>query len=103
MNSSTVARPHSGSTPIHALLVRALAGRKALLHNLSQVVTTLTTLFAAVEEGFNKAEQYEALARKSDSELAALGLSREGLPRFVMFSTTCASTSRSAQLPERKG
>jgi hypothetical protein len=38
-----------------------------------------------VEEGFNKAEHYEALARKSHSEPAALGLSREDLPRFVMF------------------
>jgi uncharacterized protein YjiS (DUF1127 family) len=53
--------------------------------NPSKVLTTLTTFFSAVEEGFNKAEQYEALARKSDSELAALGLSREDLPRFVMF------------------
>jgi uncharacterized protein YjiS (DUF1127 family) len=30
-----------------------------------------------------RAEQYEALARKSDSEIAALGLSREELSRFI--------------------
>jgi hypothetical protein len=45
----------------------------------------LTTFFAAAEEGFNKAELYEALTRKSDGELAALGPSRDHLPRFVMF------------------
>jgi hypothetical protein len=48
-------------------------------------LATLATVCAAVEEGFNKAEQFEVLARKSDSELAALGLMREDLPRFVMF------------------
>ena len=51
----------------------------------SKILTTLTTFFSAVEEGFNKAEQYEALARKSDSELAELGINREDLPRVVMF------------------
>ena len=72
-------------------------------NNRSKVLTTLTTFFAAVEEGFDKAEHYEALARKSYSGLAALGLSREDLPRFVMFGKRCASTSRTKQLPERKG
>jgi uncharacterized protein YjiS (DUF1127 family) len=32
---------------------------------------------------FPRAEQYEALARKSDSEFAAVGLSREDLLRFI--------------------
>src|SRR5262249_45136547 len=32
----TVARPHSGSTLIDALLVRALAGRKALLQRVAE-------------------------------------------------------------------
>jgi hypothetical protein len=45
-------------------------------------------LLEAVSEGFNKAELYERLARKSDAELAALGLRREDLPRFVMFGKT---------------
>jgi hypothetical protein len=46
---------------------------------------SLGSLLAAVGEGFNKAELYERLARKSDAELAALGLRREDLPRVVMF------------------
>jgi hypothetical protein len=61
----------------------------ALLRNCeskqSKIINTLATFFSAVEEGFDKAEKYEALARKSDSELAALGLAREDLPRFVML------------------
>jgi uncharacterized protein YjiS (DUF1127 family) len=50
---------------------------------LSKVLATLRTFSAAVEEGFNKADQYEALSRKSDRELAALGLSRKDLLRFI--------------------
>jgi uncharacterized protein YjiS (DUF1127 family) len=61
----------------------------ALLQNYdskpSKILTTLATIISAVEDGFNKAQQYEVLARKSDGELAALGLTREYLPRFVMF------------------
>lgn len=79
-------------------------------NNRSKVVTALTTYFttlmtflATVEEGFNKAEQYEALARKSHNELAELGLSREDLPRFVLFGKRHASTSRSKPLSARKG
>jgi hypothetical protein len=49
---------------------------------------SLGSLLEAVSEGFNKAELYERLARKSDAELAALGLRREDLPRFVMFGKT---------------
>ena len=40
----------------------------------SMVLTSLVTIFAAIEEGFHKAERYEALASKSNSELAAAGL-----------------------------
>jgi uncharacterized protein YjiS (DUF1127 family) len=43
------------------------------------------SLLEAACEGFNKAELYERLARKSDAELAALGLRREDLPRIAMF------------------
>jgi hypothetical protein len=62
----------------------------ALLHSFDSksckiFATTLATIFSAVEEGFSKAEQYEVLARKSEGELAVLGLTREDLPRFVMF------------------
>jgi hypothetical protein len=51
----------------------------------SKILTALATFFSAVEEGFNNVEQYEILARKSNSELAALGLARKDLPRVVMF------------------
>jgi hypothetical protein len=51
----------------------------------SKIISTIATFLSAFEEGFNKAEQYEALAHKSDSDLAALGLTREDLPRLVMF------------------
>jgi hypothetical protein len=51
----------------------------------SKIGTTLATIFSAVEEGFNKCEQYEALGRKSDSELATLSVTREDLARFVMI------------------
>jgi uncharacterized protein YjiS (DUF1127 family) len=43
------------------------------------------SLLTAACEGYNKAELYERLARKSDAELAALGLRRGDLPRVVMF------------------
>jgi hypothetical protein len=49
----------------------------------SRIQSALASFFSVVEEGFNKAEQYEALMRKSDSELAALGLRREDLPHYV--------------------
>ena len=51
----------------------------------SKLLATLSTVLSAVEDGFNKAELYEQLARKSDSELAALGVRRVDLPRLVMF------------------
>ena len=40
-------------------------------------------VFATVEKDLNRANQYAALARKSHSDLAALGLSREDLQRFI--------------------
>jgi hypothetical protein len=72
----------------------------ALLRNCERkqvtIINTLVAFFSAVEEGFNKAERYEALAHKSDSELAALGVTREDLPRFVMFGRTNAHLSLKA-------
>jgi uncharacterized protein YjiS (DUF1127 family) len=72
------------------VVMQAIQARSiALLQNCerkqSKIISILATFFSAVEEGFNKAEQYEALARKSDGELAALGITREDLARFVMF------------------
>jgi hypothetical protein len=46
---------------------------------------SLGSLPEAASEGFNKAELYEQLARKSDAEVAALGVRRKDLPRVVMF------------------
>jgi len=46
---------------------------------------SLGSLLAAASEGINKATLYERLVRKSDAELAALGLRREDLPRVVML------------------
>ncbi|MBO0758535.1 MAG: hypothetical protein J2P54_22015 [Bradyrhizobiaceae bacterium] len=66
-----------------ALLQNYESNQSKVLTTLSKVLTTLTAFSAAVREGVNKAEQDEALARKSDRELAALGLSREDLPRFI--------------------
>jgi hypothetical protein len=51
----------------------------------SKIVSTLAKIFSAVEEGFNKAECYEALSRKSGGERAVPCRTREDLPRFVMF------------------
>ena len=47
--------------------------------------TFFSALVAAFQEGFGKARHYQALARKSDAELARLGIRREDLPRAVMF------------------
>jgi uncharacterized protein YjiS (DUF1127 family) len=45
----------------------------------------LNALLSSFAEGLGKARRYQALTRKSDAELAALGVRREDLPRFVMF------------------
>jgi hypothetical protein len=42
-------------------------------------------LFSAIEEGLVGAARYETLARKTNGELANLGVDRADLPRFVMF------------------
>lgn len=42
-------------------------------------------LLSAIEEGLESAARYEALAHKTNSELANLGVERADLPRFVMF------------------
>jgi uncharacterized protein YjiS (DUF1127 family) len=47
--------------------------------------TFLAALLSAFREGIGKARRYQVLTRKSDTELAALGISREDLPRHVMF------------------
>ena len=70
---------------MHTIQIRSLAALQSSDSKASKTLRTLASLFSAVEEGFNKAEQYEALARKSDAELAARGLRREDLPRLAMF------------------
>src|SRR5215467_7429834 len=69
----------SGSLGMTTLAVRLPSGRGA------RRSTWLATLLGAFEEGLRKAERYQSLARKSDAELADLGLRREDLPRIVMF------------------
>jgi len=44
-----------------------------------------TMLLSAVGEGLDRAARYEALAHKTNGELATLGVDRSDLPRFVMF------------------
>jgi uncharacterized protein YjiS (DUF1127 family) len=70
---------------MQAIQAQTLAALQTYDSRSSKILTTLAALFSAVQEGLNNAEQYEALARKSDGELAALGVTREDLPRFVMF------------------
>jgi uncharacterized protein YjiS (DUF1127 family) len=69
----------SGRLGMTTLAVRLPSGRGA------RRSTWLATLLGAFEEGLRKAERYQSLARKSDAELADLGLRREDLPRIVMF------------------
>ena len=57
----------------------------------------LSALFAAFGEGLGKARRYQTLARKSDAELAQLGIAREDLPRVVMFGRPRAGGSRRAK------
>jgi uncharacterized protein YjiS (DUF1127 family) len=70
---------------MHAIQIRSFAALQSSDSKPSKTLNTLATLFSAVEEGFNKAEHYEALTRKSDDELAARGLRREDLARLAMF------------------
>lgn len=42
-------------------------------------------LFSAIGEGLESAARYEVLERKTNGELATLGVERADLPRFVMF------------------
>lgn len=46
---------------------------------------TLSTFFTAIVEGLRNADRYQTLARKTDAELAELGVRREDLPRVIMF------------------
>jgi hypothetical protein len=45
----------------------------------------LFLLASAFAEGFTKAQRYQLLASCSKHELAALRLTHQDLPRFVMF------------------
>jgi uncharacterized protein YjiS (DUF1127 family) len=70
---------------MYAIQIRSFATLPSCERKPSSPLSTLASLFTAIEEGFNKAGRYEALTRKSDSELAAHGLRREDLPRLAMF------------------
>jgi uncharacterized protein YjiS (DUF1127 family) len=70
---------------MHAIQPQSIAHPRNCERKRGKIINTLAAFFSAVEEGFNKAEQYEALAHKSDHELAALGVTPEDLPRFVTF------------------
>lgn len=45
----------------------------------------LLLLASAFAEGFAKAQRYQALANRSQHELAALSVTHQDLPRYVMF------------------
>jgi len=50
-----------------------------------QVGQYLSDLAAGVREGRELATRYDALARRSDAELARRGIKREDIPQIVMF------------------
>jgi len=50
-----------------------------------QVAHYLSDIAEGIREGRALATRYDALARRSDAELARLGIKREDIPRVVMF------------------
>ena len=50
------------------------------------IVEFISKLFEGINEGRELASRYQTLARKSDAELARLGLKREDIPRAVFAS-----------------
>ena len=52
---------------------------------LARVFSTVSAFFNSVLEGWRAGMMYRELAAKSDSELAAMGLTRSGIARFVIF------------------
>ena len=70
------------------------AGRQAEAHAVGPNPThpfrsarwpAFAVLLSAIEEALVSAARYETLARKTNGELASLGVDRADLPRFVMF------------------
>jgi hypothetical protein len=49
------------------------------------VLRFFSELAGGLREGHSLATRYDMLARKSDTELARLGLKREDIPRVVLF------------------
>jgi hypothetical protein len=85
--------PHSLTFPIAAESEdKSDIGRRASL------VARLSLLASVIEEGFIKAQRYQALSRYSDRELARIGLTYQELPHFVMFgrSKLCNEQHRSS-------
>jgi len=50
------------------------------------ILEFISELFEGINEGRELAGRYQQLARKSDAELARLGLKREDIPRAVFAS-----------------
>jgi hypothetical protein len=50
-----------------------------------RISSKLSMLLSAVAEGFDKARRYQSLSSCTERELAALRVTYQDLPRFVMF------------------
>jgi hypothetical protein len=66
-------------------VMSSVAGPNCVPPSRSARWPAFAVLFSAIEEGLVSAARYETLARKTNSELANLGVDRKDLPRFVMF------------------
>ena len=62
--------------------MRSFESRTALTQDTPNMLFLLASAFA---EGFSKAQRYQTLASRSEQELAALSVTHQDLPRFVMF------------------
>jgi hypothetical protein len=63
-------------------VMRSSQSRTATTQDTPNMLFLLASAFA---EGFAKAQQYQTLASCSEHELAALSVTHQDLPRFVMF------------------
>ena len=63
-------------------VMRSFESRTAVTQDRPNMLSLLASAFA---EGFSKAQRYQTLASRSEHELAALSVTHQDLPRFVMF------------------